>query len=62
MNYPQDLQAAFQNIGVAITPRDVEVICRIGADRFLDLKGFHASEENMSSIYIILSEMKQNNK
>lgn len=60
MSYTQDLQEAFKNIGVTITASDVDEIIKIGADQFLNLRGLNTTEESMSSIYIILVEMREN--
>lgn len=53
-----DLIDAFQKIGVEITKEDIPIILRLGADKYLDNIHYRPNEECMSSIYIIISEMR----
>jgi len=55
----QDLITAFAVIGITIIEDDVETILRLGADRFLNQVRFSASEECMSTIYIIITELRE---
>lgn len=59
MDYKQDLQTAFKTIGVSIRQEDVQTILQLGADRYLNQIRFNTTEENLSTIYIILNEMRQ---
>jgi hypothetical protein len=56
----QDLILAFAVVGIIITEDDVDTVLRLGADRFLNQVRFTTTEENMSCIYIILCELRQN--
>lgn len=55
----QDLIHSFNNIGVSISDDDIPTIMRLGADRYLNQIRFSTTEECMSSIYIILHEMRE---
>lgn len=55
----QDLKDAFDSFGISITEDDVLTILRIGADKYLSNVRFNTNEENMSEVYIILSEMRE---
>lgn len=61
MNYEEDLIAAFKNIGVPIRAYDIPIILRLGADRYLNQIRVNTNEENLSTIYIVLNELRQLN-
>jgi hypothetical protein len=55
----QDLITAFAILGVNIIDDDVDIVLRLGADRFLNQVGFSTCEESMSGIYIILNSIRE---
>jgi hypothetical protein len=59
MNYREDLINEFNKIGVHIERLDIPEILKTGADLFLQRRGLNTSEENMSSLYIVLNEARQ---
>lgn len=56
--HTEKLKQAFAAIGVSITDDEVPQIIAHGADSFLSQRKCSANEEDLTGIYILLTEMK----